>query len=473
MKMKCDAIQQEVAKTGAQKATDVEATDEEQEGQRDSEEGLYATSMGGDLGSAVLGVIKGMVGPAILYLPHGFAKTGYALALPILLLATSLYLYSQRCLLQAWRVESMKAEEPQLLLIVRSTSLSKFTARREVLSFPELAHRAFGLHGETAVKTGIALMQAGICLTYLIFVPHNLHTSIHYLTGHSISPRLLLIVMVGIQIPLSWIQDIRKLAFTNCTANVLILYGLMLCLCFAFHEATGGSENPLETVRDRMGQLEPFASEWWLFVGTSVLLFEGSVTLLVPLQESVILEEDRRKFAGVYPQVIMAIIGFYIFFGMSCWVSFGNDVNIVLKTSLPSGLFATSVQLAYSLAVILTFPLQSYPALEIAAKSISYALIHEHGWRKDSCFTRRSVISSFLVIALAIVAVTAMNSLDRVIALMGSLLGCPVAFVIPPLIHTQLCQEGLSEWRRRCNTAAAIAGVIAMTVTSIATTAKW
>lgn len=34
----------------------------------------HAHGLGGDMVSAVLGIIKGMVGPAILYLPHGFAK---------------------------------------------------------------------------------------------------------------------------------------------------------------------------------------------------------------------------------------------------------------------------------------------------------------------------------------------------------------------------------------------------------------
>ena len=37
----------------------------------------HASGIGGDLTSAVLGIIKGMVGPAILYLPHGFAKAGF------------------------------------------------------------------------------------------------------------------------------------------------------------------------------------------------------------------------------------------------------------------------------------------------------------------------------------------------------------------------------------------------------------
>ncbi|MEM7318680.1 MAG: ABC transporter substrate-binding protein, partial [Pseudomonadota bacterium] len=43
------------------------------------------------------------------------------------------------------------------------------------------------------------------------------------------------------------------------------------------------------------------------------------------------------------------------------------------------------------------------------------------------------VIASVLVCLLAVVAAATMDSLDKVVSLMGSLLGCPIAFVFPPL----------------------------------------
>jgi proton-coupled amino acid transporter len=447
----------------------------------------HAAGLGGDLLSAVLGMIKGMVGPAILYLPHGFATTGYALALPIMFTATSMYLYSSRCLLEAWKMESSKAEEDTVNLMVPPGSNSspvaaasspqhKSRRRRVVLSYPELANRALGPTGETVVKTGIALMQSGVCLTYLIFVPHNLHTSLLYLWNINLSPQIWLGIMVLIEIPLSWITDIRKLTCTNFAANILILYGLMLCLGFAFEEMIHSSDiatNWHANLLESFSTLEPFKSQWFLFVGTSVLLFEGSITLLIPLQESVVLEEERQQFPSVYRRVIICIIVFYIFFGIICWAAFGEDVHTVLTTSLPSGMFATSVQLAYSLAVLMTYPLQNFPALEIATKSIASNMVERVGFKKNSVWIQRHVISSFLVMALAVVAITTMNSLDKVVSLMGSLLGCPIAFVVPPLIHSQLCSDGMSGWRQNTNQAVAIAGMVAMVLASITTIYNW
>lgn len=217
---------------------------------------------------------------AILYLPHGFATTGYLLAIPIMFGATVLYLYSSSCLLDSWKLES--AEKPDS----EQTSLVQTTKHRTILSYPELAYRALGTTGESMVKTGIALMQSGVCLTYrtygyivsacqrlflfsrlslctVIFVPQNLHTSALQLFGWNVRPNIWLIVMVMIQIPLSWIRDIRKFTITNLLANALILYGLITCLSFAFANMAG---NFLE----RLASLSPYQSTWFMFIGTAV-----------------------------------------------------------------------------------------------------------------------------------------------------------------------------------------------------------
>ena len=90
----------------------------------------HAQGMGGDLVSGVLGIIKGMVGPAILYLPHGFANAGYVAAIPILILATCLFLSSSACLLDSWKLESLKEAESMTLL----ENAGK--RRRTILSYP-------------------------------------------------------------------------------------------------------------------------------------------------------------------------------------------------------------------------------------------------------------------------------------------------------------------------------------------------
>jgi hypothetical protein len=229
----------------------------------------HAQDVGGDLTSSVLGIIKGMVGPAILYLPHGFASAGYVVALPIMAITTCLFLYSSTCLLDSWRLESTKGAEGDHQSLLKQASSKK---KRVILSYPELAYRALGPTGEMIVKLGIALMQSGVCLTYLIFVPQNLSTCADILFNLQIPPKYFMIVMLVCQIPLSWIRDIRKLTITNLLANLLILYGLITCIFFALDNAvkSEAGRGPLEEIGYKLTHLEPFNSGWFLFIGTSV-----------------------------------------------------------------------------------------------------------------------------------------------------------------------------------------------------------
>lgn len=230
------------------------------------EEDPHAHGLGGDLVSAVLGIIKGMVGPAILYLPHGFANAGWVVSIPILILSTVLFLSSSACLLDSWKLESAKQ------MSINPNSLTESKRAKTILSYPELAYRALGPTGEALVKIGIALMQSGVCLTYLIFVPQNLQASTLILFDVDVPASYFMIVMLVLQIPMSWIRDIRKLTITNLIANVLILYGLITCLYFAFSNAMSSTDGrgPIEEIAYKLKNLDAFRDGWFLFIGTSV-----------------------------------------------------------------------------------------------------------------------------------------------------------------------------------------------------------
>jgi len=65
---------------------------------------------GGSMTAAIFGVIKGTVGPAILYLPKGFQQAGWACAIPALIVATFAYIYSAHRLLECWKVEDARQQ---------------------------------------------------------------------------------------------------------------------------------------------------------------------------------------------------------------------------------------------------------------------------------------------------------------------------------------------------------------------------
>ncbi|KAL3903852.1 MAG: hypothetical protein SGILL_010288, partial [Bacillariaceae sp.] len=416
---------------------------------------------GGSLTAAIFGIIKGTVGPAILYLPRGFKMAGWACAIPALCFATFSYIYSAHRLLECWKVEDAR----QRLLAQRMGELQSFltgnnnnptmspkspkTASSELaafepklLTYPELARRAFGSYA-FMIECGIAAMQFGVCLTYLIFVPANLYASCQQLFGVEVPKSVFLIGMLLIEIPCTWIRDIRKLTPFNVLATVLIAYGLGSCLIIAFWYSY--HEKVDETLWESMRSLPAIQPTWFLFIGTAFFVFEGSITLVVPLQEAVYKQEDRDRFPKVNQQVTSYIVAFYMFFAMICWASFEDRVQTALTASLPEGIFSTTVQFAYSIAVIFTYPLQAFPAMEVTLKNLNHPTTKGRMATRSSSASgddktkreiyRRNFFATLLNIGLGVIAVIAIDYLGNVVSLLGSLVGMPIALVYPPIMH--------------------------------------
>eukprot|EP00804_Cyclotella_cryptica_P030984 CCRYP_013572-RE/>CCRYP_013572-RE protein AED:0.26 eAED:0.26 QI:0/0.5/0.33/1/0/0/3/2554/339 len=338
-----------------------------------------------------------MIGPAILYLPHAFAAAGYAVAIPLLVLSTTMFLWSSHCLLESWRIENEKL------------SRRSFSRRHKKvhLSYPELAYRSFGSRGERLVQIGISMMQSGVCITYLIFVPQNLHTSARLLFGWDVSTNWCLLFMMAVQIPLSWIRDIRKFKTTNLLGNLLIFYGWIACLGFALYALVSGTKRRL--------------------------YLNDATTLIIK--------------------------------------------NVTLKLSLPPGKLATTVQLAYSFAVVFTFPLQNFPSLEIVHRFTEKVLVNRttssYSKEPDRTHHVMNIVSAMVVVLLSVIAVTTMDVLDKVVGIMGSLLGIPIAFMMPPLIHNKLGGDSVGKFRKMGNHVCVGLGFVAVAISTIATIMQW
>jgi len=176
----------------------------------------------------------------------------------------------------------------------------------KLLTYSELSRRAFGSFA-FLIEFGIAAMQFGVCLTYLIFVPANLYASCQSLFGGVlvIPKTYFLVGMLLIEIPLTWIQDIRRLTPFNVLATIFIVYGLGSCLLISLSYSYTQKE---DTILESMANLPAFQPSWFMFIGTAFFVFEGSITLVVPLQEAVYKKEDRERFPIVNQNVTICIL---------------------------------------------------------------------------------------------------------------------------------------------------------------------
>lgn len=476
------------------------------------EEVIVDTIEGGSIPAAIFGIIKGMVGPAVLYLPRGFALSGYAVAIPAMFCATVSYLYCATRLLQCWKVESDKLtqqmEQIRRLLDpehgssgLKSNKVddshggsggeygslldgSKYNdqtlspavepeVQGKLLTYPELARKAFG-NFAFLISGGIAGMQFGVCLTYLIFVPQNFYELFHDVFGIIVPKQLILLGMLIIEIPLCWIRDIRKLTPINILATVLIAFGLCAVLFIALfnHDRVTDVDGNELTLIQEISHLPRIQDTWALFIGTSFFCFEGSITLVVPLQEAVYNKTDRAIFPAVNQKVTSSIVVFYMFFGFICWASFGDSVQTALTASLPKGSLSTIVQFAYSVAVIFTFPLQAFPALEVVCDTTQTKTGRSSKSQQEAIIFRRNVTASAIICLLGLIAVIATNYLGNVVSLLGSLVGIPIALIYPPLMHNRLVKDS-SPMTKFLNVFLSGVGVFAAAAASYTTIISW
>lgn len=176
-------------------------------------------------------------------------------------------------------------------------------------------------------------------------------------------------------------------------------------------------------------------------------------------------DEDKKQFPSANQKVTSSIVAFYIFFALTCWAAFGNSIKTALTASLPPGPFSTIAQMAYSIAVTFSFPLQAFPAMGVLFRSAG-------GRTSPSEVMKLNVISSLVICLLGLVAHVAIDYLGNVVSLLGSLVGIPIALIYPPLMHNILVRDVSTPTRWMNNLVAGI-GVLAMGATSYTTIAEW
>lgn len=157
-----------------------------------------------------------------------------------------------------------------------------------------------------------------------------------------------------------------------------------------------------------------------------IFSFEGTA-LMIPMEFAMIHQER-------FPQIMtfaMSNVGvIFIFFSMYCLVGLGGDISSgSISASLEGRVavgFVTSSNLVLAVAVLATYPLQFYPAIEIFERYLEPFTKCER-WKLD--LLRLTISCACGVLALIV------PNVSDLVNLVGSI-GCPMlGLIIPPVLH--------------------------------------
>ncbi|KAJ1449665.1 transmembrane amino acid transporter protein-domain-containing protein [Pelagophyceae sp. CCMP2097] len=394
---------------------------------------LPRTEPTGSIWRGAFAVIRCAVGPAALYIPHGFYDAGITGGLVITAIAFALFVLGISRLLSCWAAADVKHQA----------------------TFDALAEHLAGRWAGRCVKFCVISLQCGVVVTYFIFLGENVGVLLERALQKQVHKIWIVVAAALLEAPVvALTTDISALDRLNSFGNGAVALALGAILVSAFGELHRGGGGEV-----RHG-FAPAASTL-NFVGTAMFAFEGVTTIVVPVANAVA-PKERPKLFKATTVTVLGIAAFYTIFGATCYLAYGNDVRVIVSQSLPEGSVwpGLFVRATYCSVVLVSLPLQIFPVTKMMSNSA-------HGGRE----TWRDPLKRYLlVLALAVVALSASDSLDHVVSLLGAISCVPLSLIIAPLMHLAVAK---TQSGRAVDYAVIGVGALTTVITTASTVASW
>lgn len=352
---------------------------------------------------AVLMLLKSFVGTGVLFLGKAFFNGGILFSSLTMTGIALISLYS-------------------FLLLVKTKNVIPG-------SYGDIGGALYGPWMRYAILSAIAVSQLGFVSAYTIFVSEGLQAFVSAVTNclKLIPVQYLIFVQLIVFLPLALIRNIAKLSAFALVADVFILAGLLYIF---------GTE--ISVIADKgIAKVELFnPKDFPLLIGTAVFSFEG-VGLVIPISDSM---REPRKFPAVLTGVMLFLIVLFGGAGVLAYLAFGSEVQTVVITNLDSkSKLVQAVQLLYSLAILLSVPLQLFPAVRI----MENGLFTRSGKSNPKVKWMKNGLRFAIVMFCAGVSWAGARDLDKFVALVGSFACVPLCYVYPAMLHYKACARTL------------------------------
>ncbi|GAA6032904.1 hypothetical protein JCM8097_000041 [Rhodosporidiobolus ruineniae] len=346
---------------------------------------------------AVMMLLKSFVGTGVLFLGKAFYNGGILFSAITLCFVALISLYSFLLLVET-------------RLVVHG-------------SFGDIGGILYGRYMRWAILASIVLSQIGFVSAYIIFVAENLQAFFRAVTKHHTEVAIPYLIMAQLVIfmPLAMIRNIQKLSGTALVADAFIIIGL--CYIFA---------NEISVLAERgVAHVELFnKKDFPLLIGTAVFAFEG-IGLIIPVQEAM---REPKRLPRVLTGVMFGVMILFAGAGTLAYLTYGDKIQTVVFVNLPQDdKFVNASQFLYSLAILLSTPLQLFPAVRIMENGLFSP--HRSGKSSPKVKWEKNAFRALSVAVCATIAWLGANDLDKFVSLIGSIACVPLGLVFPAMLH--------------------------------------
>lgn len=342
-------------------------------------------------GAALL-LLKSFVGTGVLFLPKAFLNGGMVFSSAVLLFVAALSYYC--------------------FLLLCSTRLAV------PASFGGMGKKLYGKWMLILINFSLVISQIGFSAAYIVFVSENLQAFVLAVSKCRtyIDIKWMILLQMIIFLPLSLYRNLQNIQKVAIVADVFILLGLLYLYYFDIFTLVA---------QHGIADIEPFnPKSWTLFIGTAIFTFEG-IGLVIPIQESM---KEPKKFPGVLGLIMIIITIVFTSMGALSYAAFGSKTKTVVILNMPQdSKFVNGVQFIYSLAILLSTPLQFFPAIEITSK----AIFTKTGKNNPYIKWKKNIFRFLMVTLCALVAWVGAEDLDKFVALIGTFACIPLVYIYP------------------------------------------
>ncbi|KAL1863069.1 hypothetical protein VTK73DRAFT_6471 [Phialemonium thermophilum] len=381
--------------------------------------------------NAALLLLKSFVGTGVLFLPRAYLNGGMLFSVLVLFFVAALSYYC-------------------FVLLVT-------TRLRVEGSFGDIGGILYGKWLRNLILASIVLSQIGFVAAYIVFTSENLQAFILAVSDCKtvIDIKWLIVMQMVVFLPFSLLRDIGKLGFTALVADAFIVVGL--AYLFYYDVITLHTQGLSDIILFNQ-------KDWTLFIGTAIFTFEG-IGLIIPIQESM---RHPEKFPRVMFLVMIIITTLFVTMGAVSYAAYGSKTETVVLLNLPQdNRFVNAVQFLYSVAILLSTPLQIFPAIRI----LENALFTKSGKYNPYIKWQKNIFRFFIVVACAAIAWGGADNLDKFVALVGNFACIPLVYIYPPMLH----YKGVARnafWKTS-DIVLCIFGFVAMAYTTSLTIMSW
>ena len=341
--------------------------------------------------NAILLLLKSFVGTGVLFLPRAYLNGGMLFSNLVLLFVAALSYYCFVLLVNA----RLKVEG----------------------SFGDIGGVLYGKWMRVLILISVVSSQLGFVAAYIVFTSENLRAFVLAVTDCAtlIDIKWLIILQMVVFLPFSLLRDIGKLGFTALIADAFIIIGLAYLFYY----------DVLTLNTSGLADITLFnPKDWTLFIGTAIFTFEG-IGLIIPIQESM---AQPEKFPRVMLLVMVIITTIFVTMGAVSYAAYGSSTKTVVLLNLPQdNRLVNGVQFLYSLAILLSTPLQIFPAIRI----MENGLFTRSGKYNPYIKWQKNFFRFLVVFLCAFIAWCGADNLDKFVALVGNFACIPLVYIYP------------------------------------------